>query len=149
MGGGKFCWPNADSTHETYKSMGITYCVEQSPSWSAGSRSAKKEIPLHRPIWNWQVYQSAHCSMPLDFILIQINTVHIFTSYFYKLRIDVIVPSTYRYLKCPLPSGFPRVCVHLALPMRAICLAHLIFLGFSTRIFKEIRPKFEILSNIL
>ena len=70
----------------------LTYCMEQSPSWEANWFSSSQEIP---PIlWNPKFhYRIQKCPPPLP-ILNQLGAVHTPSSYFLKIHLNIILPST-------------------------------------------------------
>jgi hypothetical protein len=72
--------------------------------WEANSHSANQEIPrlLQNPKAHYRVYKSP----PLARILIQINPVYNFPSCFYKIHINIILPSTPRSSEWSLLVSF-------------------------------------------
>jgi hypothetical protein len=105
----------------------------QSPSWEANRFAASQEIP--RILWNPKVHYRIHkCQPPLS-VLSQLCPVHNPTSYFLKIRLNIILPSTPRSPQWPLSLRFPyQNPVHTAsLPIRARRPSHLILLeGYSS-----------------
>jgi hypothetical protein len=70
----------------------LTYSMEQSPSWEANRFAASQEIP--RILRNPKVHYCIHkCSPPVS-ILSQLSPVHTPTSYFLKIHLNIILPST-------------------------------------------------------
>ena len=79
--------------------------MEQSPSSKANSSSASQDIL--RISWNPAVRYRVHKSPSLVSILSQFNPVTL-TSYFFKIRATIILPSTPRSSKWSLPFRFPH-----------------------------------------
>ena len=66
--------------------------MEQSPSWEANWFAASQEIP--RTLWNPKVYYRIRNSPPPVPIPSQIDPVHVPTSYFLKIHLNIILPPT-------------------------------------------------------
>ena len=84
----------------------LTYSMEQSTSWEATRFSASQEIP--RILWIPKVhYCMQRCRPPLP-ILSQLDSVHTPKSYFLKIHLNIILPSTTGSPKWPLSLRLKR-----------------------------------------
>ena len=79
--------------------------MEQSPSWEANRFSASQEIP--NISWKPKVHYCIYKCHPPAPILSQLDSVHITTSRFLKIHLNIILPST---------SGSPKWSVSLRIP---------------------------------
>jgi len=109
----------------------LTYSMEQSPSWEANRFSASKEIP--RILWNPKVHyripNSPICPYPEP-----ARSSPPPTSYFLKIHLNIIFPSTSGSPKRSLSLRFPHKPRYTPLlPIRATCPTHLILFDFITR----------------
>ena len=69
----------------------LTYSMQHSPSWEANWFSTSQEIPLI--LWNTKVHQRIHRCPPSVPIPSRIDPVHIPTSHFLKIHLNIILPS--------------------------------------------------------
>jgi hypothetical protein len=104
--------------------------MQQSPSWKANRFSRSQEIP--HILWSPKIHYHIHKCLSPGPILSQHDPVHTPTSYFLKIHLNIILPSTPGGL---FPSGFPTKTLYTPLlsPKHTTCPAHLILLDFITQ----------------
>ena len=85
-------WVRTTNVNTTNKQTNyLTSCMEPSPSWKA-NRFSSTEIP--RISWNPEVHYRIHKRLSPVPILNQINPIHVLSSHFLKIRLNIIVQST-------------------------------------------------------
>jgi len=85
----------------------LTYSLELSPSSEANRYSSSQEIPQR--LWNRKVHYHIHKCTPPVLILSQINPVHIPTSQFLNIHLNIILPSMPGSPKWSLSLRFPHL----------------------------------------
>jgi hypothetical protein len=81
--------------------------MEQSPSREANRFVASQEIP--RKLWNPKLHHPIHKYPPPVSILSQLNSAHIPTSHFLKIRLNIILPTAPGSTKWSLSLRFSHL----------------------------------------
>ena len=97
----------------------LTYSVQQRPSWEANRFAASQEIP--RISRNPKVHYRIHKCPPPVSILCQPNPVHISTSHFLRIHLNIIFPSTPGSTQWSFPLRFPHQNPVYAFPIPRSC----------------------------
>ena len=85
--------------------LNLTKPTGQSP-WKSNRSSTSQEIPCI--LWNLKFHYHVHRSRPHVPVQSQINPVHDIPSYFFKICINIILPSKLRSCKQPISFRFSK-----------------------------------------
>jgi len=115
------------------QSYTILLTMQQSPSWEDNRFSDNQQIPriLENPVVHYRIH---NCPSPVP-ILSQLDSVHVPTSHFLKIHLNIILPSLSRPCKWSVSFRFPHQKYRYAspLPHTRYMPAHLIFLVLINR----------------
>jgi hypothetical protein len=117
------------------KKIYLTNSMEQRPYWGANSGSDSHQIP--RFLWNLKVQYRVHRSPHwTPFWFSRIHPVHTLTSYFFKKRFILFLPSTRKSPKWSLSHRFLdwNLDAFIIFPHHATCLTNLNLVDFVTTI---------------
>ena len=89
-----------------FMTLHTSYSMEQCPSWEANRSSTSQEIP--RILFNPKVHYRIHTCPPPVPILSHINPVHVPTSHFLKIDLNIILSSKPGSSKWALYLRFPH-----------------------------------------
>jgi hypothetical protein len=92
----------------------------KSPSWEASRISPSQEFP--RVSCNPKVCCCVHWSPPHIHIPSFVNPINAFPCYFFNIRFNIALPSTFKSYKSFFPSGFPTWTVYALLESDSVAL---------------------------
>jgi len=74
-----------------------------------------------------KLYNRVHKIMLLVIMLSHINSIHILTTYLFKIHFITLLPSTFRYPNELFPSGSPTKIVYAYV----LCVVHTLHISYS------------------